>query len=92
MRKGIAISSFVFGFLSIIPLFNYITSPLSLYLGVKSLIKIKKEPDKYGGKSFAIAGILISSIVIILTQIGIGMCLSGYKDICKNMGLSFLAS
>jgi len=89
--KGTAVASFVFGLLFWIPLINLISGVLAVYLGIKSLIKIKKEPNKYGGKRFAITGIMLGCFVYLLYLSGIVMCLLGSKEICKNISLSFLA-
>lgn len=89
--KAIAVSSFIFGLAFWIPLLNFIFGALAIFLGIKALSKIKKEHDKYGGKWFALAGIALGSLPIVLYTIGLGLCLVGYKDICKNIGLAFLA-
>lgn len=88
--KSMAIASFVFGLISVLPLINYITIPLSLYFGFKSLSNIKKDPKNYGGKAFAITGITISILILIFTLTGMGICIAGYKEVCRDMGLTFL--
>lgn len=89
--KAMAIVSFLFGLTFWIPLLNLIFGAVAIYTGIKSLIMIKKEPANYGGKGFAITGIVLGSIVYITYITGFGICLSGYKEICKNIGLGFLA-
>mgnify|MGYP001606492421 FL=1 len=89
--KGTAIASFIFGLFFWIPLINLICGALAIHLGIKALIKIKKDPMKYSGKLFAIAGIILGLLVYATYLTGIGICLLGFKDICKNVGLSFLA-
>lgn len=89
--KATAVASFVFGLAFWIPLLNFIFGVLAVYLGLKAISKIKKEPDKYGGKGFAVTGIILGALPIVLYIIGFGMCLLGYKEICKNIGLTFLA-
>jgi len=85
--KAEAIASFVFGLTFWIPLLNLIFGLIAIYAGIDSLVKIRKEPIKYGGKWFAVAGIALGFIVYITYFTGLSMCLYGYKDICKNMGL-----
>jgi hypothetical protein len=89
--RAIAIVSFIFGLTFWIPLLNLIFGLLAIFLGIKAVIKIKKEPDKYGGKWFAIIGIILGALVYITYLTGVGMCLFGYKEICNNIGLTFLA-
>jgi len=88
--RAMAITSFGFGLTFWIPLLNLIFGLLAIYLGIKALRSIKSSPDKYGGKWFAITGIVLGTIPIILSLTGVGMCLGGYKEICENMGLLFL--
>ena len=89
--KAMPIASFIFGLTFWIPLINLIFGVFAIYLGIRSLSKIKNDPDKYGGKAFALIGIILGAVVYITYLTGIGMCLTGYKEICKFMGLQFLA-
>ena len=89
--KALAVTSFIFGLIFWIPLLNLIFGALAIYLGFKALGKIKKEPVKYGGKRFAIVGIILGFIVYLTYFTGVGMCLLGYKEVCKNIGLTFLS-
>ena len=89
--KATAITSFIFGLTFWIPSLNLIFGIFAIYFGVKSLTNIKKEPDKHGGKIYAILGIILGTIVYVTFIIGFGMCVSGYKLICENIGLAFLA-
>jgi len=89
--RATAIASFIFGLFFWIPLINFISGALAIYLGIKSLIKIRKEPSKYFGKGFAVAGITLGALVYVTYLTGLGMCLFGNKEICKNIGLPFLA-
>ena len=89
--RAMAITSFVFSLFFWVPLLNLFFGALSIYLGIKSIRKIKKEPNLYGGRWLAIIGITLSVIVYITYFTGVGMCLSGYRQICSNIGLEFLA-
>lgn len=89
--KATAITSFAFGLVFWIPLINIIFGALAIFLGTKALSKIRKEPSKYGGKGFAIAGIILGTLPIIFYIIGSIICLIGYKAVCKGIGLTFLA-
>ena len=89
--KARAIVCFVFSLLSLLPLINYITIPISIYLGYKSLKNIKKDPNTYGGKAFSVIGLIISILILIFTLTGVGICLAGNKDVCRAMGFVFLS-
>lgn len=89
--KATAITSFTFGLTFWIPLINILFGVLAIYLGIKALAKIRKDPDKYGGKGLAIAGIILGALPIALYILGLVICLSGYKELCKSVGLTFLA-
>ena len=88
--RAMALTSFVFGLFFWIQLLNLIFGALAVYLGFKSLGKIKKEPRLYGGKWFAIIGIVLSVLVYLTYLTGVGMCVFGYKGICTSIGLEFL--
>ena len=89
--KAMAATSFAFSLFFWVPLLNLIFGALSIYLGIKSLRKIKKEPKLYNGKWYAITAIILSAMVYLFYLTGVGMCSFGYKQICSNIGLEFLA-
>lgn len=84
-------ASFILGLAFWIPLLNLIFGALAVYYGMMALKNIRKEPAKFGGKWYARIGVALGSIVYITYLTGAGMCLSGFKEICKNIGLTFLA-
>lgn len=88
--KAMSITSFAFGMGFWIPLLNLISGLLAIYIGAKALRKIKKDAS-YGGKWFAIIGVILGVLIYLTYITGVGMCLFGYKEICKNIGLTFLA-
>lgn len=65
-RKGLAIACLLFALLSIplLPL-GILTSLLSLVLGVTSLAKLSKHPDRYGGLAITIVGMVLSGNYIL---------------------------
>ncbi len=89
--KAMAIASFIFGLTFWIPLLNVLFGAIALYLGIKALLNIKRHPEKFGGMAYAIAGIILGTLPIVFSVAGLGLCLYGYKQICANMGLAFLA-
>ena len=62
----LSISPLVIGFIPFINFLNVLTPLASIILGVIGINSIKKEPLKRKGKGFAIAGIVIGSIEIII--------------------------
>lgn len=88
--RASSLASFFFGLTFWIPLLNLIFAIPAVYFGFNSLKKIRRS-HKYGGKWFAIVGIVLGLTACSTYLIGVGMCIYGYKDICKNIGLAFLS-
>ena len=88
--KALAITSFVFGVISIIPIINYLTTFLAIYFGIKSLKNIRKHPKNYNGKIFAVTGLSLGILTLIFTLTGIVLCLAVFKQICKSMEWTFI--
>jgi len=65
-KKGLAIASLVFG---IIGGWFSTASIIAIICGHKALSKIKKQPDVYGGKKNAIAGLVLGYIGLILAMV-----------------------
>lgn len=69
VSKGLSIAGFILGLLSFLAVFNPFFIPIPI-LGIifswKALKQIKSQPDFYGGKGLAIAGLVLSSIWFIL--------------------------
>lgn len=85
-QQTLAVSSFVLGMISITLgwccSFGVLTSPIAVVLGIVSLVQIKNDPTKYGGKGFAIGGIVSGGlyfviIALIVLLYGVGILLSG---------------
>ena len=89
--KKLAITSFAFSLTFWIPLINLVFGILAIFLGIKALKNIKKAPDKYGGKAFAISGIILGTLPIFLYILSLGLCLGGYKEVCESINLTFLS-
>ena len=68
-QQGLALTSLILGVVSITVgwccYFGVITAPISIIMGAISLVQIKNDPAKYGGKPLAIIGIATSSLYII---------------------------
>lgn len=89
--QAMAIASFIFGLAVFIPLLNLVFAIPAVYLGIASIKRIKQNPQRFGGKWFAVAGIILGMLVYITYITGLGLCLIGLKEICINIGLAFLA-
>ena len=85
-QMSLAIVSLVLSFVSITVgwccSFGILTAPIAIVLGVISLVQIKNDPKKYGGKGFAIGGIVMGSLYLaiiaaIILLYGIGILVSG---------------
>ena len=75
-KKGLAIASLIFAIIG-----GYIStvSILAVICGHIALNKIKKEPNSYTGKGFAISGLVLGYLGII-----IGVALGILKVLTKN--------
>jgi hypothetical protein len=85
-NQSLAIASLVLGILSVTLglccYFGILTGPISLVLGIISLVQIKNDPAKYGGKGFAIGGIVTGALyfailALLILLYGIGFLMSG---------------
>jgi hypothetical protein len=64
--------------------FGILTAPIGLVLGIVSLVQIKNDPKKYGGKGMAIGGIVTSSLyfgilLLIILFYGLGFIFSAIR-------------
>ncbi|HEV7474721.1 MAG TPA: DUF4190 domain-containing protein [Pyrinomonadaceae bacterium] len=69
-QQSLAVTSLVLGILSVTLglccYFGILTGPTALVLGIISLVQIKNDPAKYGGKGFAIGGIVTGGLYFII--------------------------
>jgi hypothetical protein len=69
-QQSLAIASLVLGILSMTIgwccYFGVLTSPIAIVMGIISLVQIKNEPAKFGGKGMAIGGIAAGSLYFVL--------------------------
>lgn len=66
-RKGLAIASLVLGIISIPTLgLVFVGGITGIVLGVVALNKAKMQPQQYGGRGLAIAGIVTSAVSLLL--------------------------
>ncbi|MEP6568408.1 MAG: DUF4190 domain-containing protein [Acidobacteriota bacterium] len=85
-QQTLAVTSMILGIASVTLglccYFGILTAPISLVLGIVSLVQIKNDPTKFGGKGFAIAGLITSGLyfgilLLIVLFYGIGFIMSG---------------
>ena len=64
--QGLAMASMIVGIVGLVAAgcFGPLPGIAALIMGLVALSQIKREPDKYGGKPFAIAGVAIGSVTI----------------------------
>ncbi|MGH9941852.1 MAG: DUF4190 domain-containing protein [Pyrinomonadaceae bacterium] len=72
-RTGLAVASLVIGVISIFTLsFLLVGAAAGIILGIVALVKLNRQPQLYGGRGLAIAGIVTSAIsVVIVIPLGI---------------------
>jgi hypothetical protein len=87
-QQNLAVVSLVLGIISVTVgwccSFGILTSPVALVTGIIALVQIKNDPNKYGGKGFAIGGIIMGSLylailVVIFLLYGIGILMGGIR-------------
>jgi hypothetical protein len=85
-QQTLAVASFVLGMVSVTVgwccSFGVLTAPIAVVLGNVSLVQIKNDPLRNGGKGFAIGGIVAGGlyfavVALIILLYGIGFLLSG---------------
>ncbi|HYL97712.1 MAG TPA: DUF4190 domain-containing protein [Blastocatellia bacterium] len=99
VRKGPAVAALVVGILSFITgSFLLVGAVAGILLGLRALIKIKKEPRRYGGAGLAITGVVFSvfsigvGVVAILTWLAIGKNTVPSKELSDTVMASVLTS
>jgi hypothetical protein len=81
LKSGMAIASMVLGilgFLTSILLIGIIFAPIGLFLGVKAVAKAGRQPRVYGGKGFAVAGIVISAVTLLFAPIVLALAVPNF--------------
>ncbi len=73
-KNGLAITSLVLGIVGITCLL-FITGIPAIITGLMALNRARLQPAEYGGRGFAIAGIVMGAISILLTLVSLGILL-----------------
>lgn len=66
-----ATTSFVCGLLFWVPLFNWVLGPMAIIFGIFALKYARNEPQRYGGETLAVIGIILGAISVIFTILGL---------------------
>jgi|SRR6185295_1631311 len=89
-QQTLAVTSLILGIASVTLgmccYFGILTAPISLVLGIVSLVQIRNDPTKFGGKGFAIGGIVVSGLalgiwLLIILVYGLGFILSAANSL-----------
>ena len=89
-QQSLAVASLVLGIVSITVgwccSFGILTAPIALILGIVSLVQIKNDPTKYGGKGLAIGGVIMGGVYIVVFTLiivlyGIGILMGGLSQL-----------
>jgi hypothetical protein len=86
--QGLAVASLICGIFTITVgwccYLGVITGPVALGLGIYSLVQIKNDPDKFGGKPLAITGIITAAAYFL----GLAIIILIYGGLALMQGLS----
>ena len=66
--QGMAITALVFGLISITIgwcYIGYLTAPVAVITGIVSLVQIKNDPQRNGGKALAITGLITGALSLL---------------------------
>ncbi len=69
VRQGLAVTSMVLGILGLLTACVPILSIIALVLGIVALVKASQRPAEYGGKGFAIAGVCLGGLSLVLLPV-----------------------
>jgi type IV pilus assembly protein PilA len=95
-KQGMAIASMVMGIVGFVGgcVGGFLLAPFGLILGIISLVKANKHPDTHGGKGFAIAGVVLSGLMMvtfpIIAAIAIPNLLAARKSANESAAISTL--
>ncbi len=68
-KQGLAVASMICGIFTVTIgwccYLGVITGPVAIGLGIYSLIQLKNYPDRFGGKPFAITGIITGALYFV---------------------------
>jgi uncharacterized protein DUF4190 len=87
-QQSLAAASLVLGLVSITIgwccWFGVLTAPISLVLGIISLVQIKNNPTQYSGKGMAIGGIVTGGLYLVFMALiillyGVGLLAGGFN-------------
>lgn len=73
---GLAIASFVCSLATVIPIIGIVGPFLGIIFGIIALVRINESPQYIKGKAFAIAGIVIGAVMLLLVIIYLFLFLS----------------
>jgi hypothetical protein len=85
-QASLAVTSMILGITSVTIGFccylGVLTAPVAVALGIASLVQIKNNPNRYGGRGMAISGIIMGAlyfviIVAIMMLYGLGLLMGG---------------
>jgi hypothetical protein len=69
-QQGLAVASMICGIFTVTIgwccYLGVITGPIAIGLGIYSLVQLKNYPDKFGGKPFAMTGIITSAVYFVV--------------------------
>lgn len=68
----------ILGIVTSILLVGVLLAPVGLILGIAALVKINRQPTVYGGRGFAVAGIVTSSVIVLIIPLIAAIAVPNY--------------
>jgi type II secretory pathway pseudopilin PulG len=94
-KIGLAVTSMILGILGMVTaifLIGILLAPVGLIFGIIALVKIKNKPNQYGGKGFAIAGVVTSAMITLFIPIVMAIAIPNLLAARKAANESFAVS
>jgi uncharacterized RDD family membrane protein YckC len=85
VRQGLAIASMVLGIVGVATSCLPVLGLVALILGIVALVKASRRPGEYGGQGFAIAGVCLGGVSLLLCVVVLPMMLPSLSSRAREL-------